>query len=918
MKRLLLLLLLIAPVLTYAQVPSAPFLDPSRVIDWTSGVGFTIPVYSTPCSTPSLTAGSGAAASNAAAILAAINSCNGTTTNVVNLPAGTFYVSNINYNKKNNVVVRGAGSNLTYLFLTAGGNCNGYVGVGGCMGGNSLYAQSPPAAHGTGNTVCDWTAGYAKGSTSITLNNCDSPPQVGLIVTIDQAENGVDNNGYWTCSGFDNAQTASANGKCIQNGLGQNAAGRLLTNTGAFCSPGTNNSGNCLQYSQQQEVLMTAVSGSGTGPYTVTISNGVYFPDIASGRHPGAWWAPQNATHEGIENLTLDHSLDTGSNFGWAMVWCNQCWYQNIRSIMGRVNHVDMISSYQPVVQNNYFYGNQTPIGSNRYCVQMLEVSGGLVQNNIMHNTTSPDIKDAVTGSVVANNFTPYINFGSYMQGIYASHNSGSAYNLLEGNQTTSFLGDDVWGTSGLITIFRNQQIGWQPGYVNQTNGSIFNSGVRGINLIGNVLGQPGYHNQYEAYATGIASSSHTLVAGGSPLSGPGAVSTSLYESGFTDTSGLGVCTTPPVCDSLTHTSMMRWFNWDTVNGATITNTAEATPGSMAGGIAANALPATTAIPASFYLTSRPPWWTGPYPGIGPDITGGTMGTCSGGSFPGLWSDNASHCTGGTLSSAWAGHVNPNPAARCYFDVMNGPPDGSGSFLPFDSSACYSAAAVPIAGLVPSSMPFGNLIVGATSSPQVATLSNSGTVTLNITSIVITGDFAKTTTCGATLAAGANCTITVTFTPTATGARSGTVTVTDNSSGVPGSTQTIALTGTGTAPVAGVSPSSLTFAPRAVGNTSPVQNVTLSNTGNATLTIASITITGDYAKTTTCGGTLIAGGTCSISVTFTPTTTGTRTGNLVVTDNSGAIPGSTQTVPLTGTGGSLAVQQNQIFIIMSP
>src|SRR2546429_3031385 len=105
----------------------------------------------------------------------------------------------------------------------------------------------------------------------------------------------------------------------------------------------------------------------------------------------------------------------------------------------------------------------------------------------------------------------------------------------------------------------------------------------------------------------------------------------------------------------------------------------------------------------------------------------------------------------------------------------------------------------------------------------------------------------------------------------------------------------------GPAPVASLSPTSLTFASQSVGTTSAAQTVTLSNTGTATLTISSIVASGDFAETDNCGGSLASGGNCSISVTFTPTASGTRTGSSSVTDNAS---GSPQTVGLTGTGAA--------------
>jgi hypothetical protein len=140
----------------------------------------------------------------------------------------------------------------------------------------------------------------------------------------------------------------------------------------------------------------------------------------------------------------------------------------------------------------------------------------------------------------------------------------------------------------------------------------------------------------------------------------------------------------------------------------------------------------------------------------------------------------------------------------------------------------------------------------------------------------------------------------VTFTPAASGARSAAVTLTDNATGSP---QTVSLAGTGTAAVASLSPSSLTFASQAVGATSAAQTITLNNTGNSALSISSLALTGtnasDFAQTNTCGSSVAASANCTISVTFTPSASGSRTASVSISDNA---TGSPQTVSLSGTG----------------
>ncbi|HEX6505327.1 MAG TPA: Ig-like domain repeat protein [Terriglobales bacterium] len=103
---------------------------------------------------------------------------------------------------------------------------------------------------------------------------------------------------------------------------------------------------------------------------------------------------------------------------------------------------------------------------------------------------------------------------------------------------------------------------------------------------------------------------------------------------------------------------------------------------------------------------------------------------------------------------------------------------------------------VPVVNLSPSALTFGNQVVGTTSAPQVITIGNAGSAPLAISTVSVTGDFSQTNTCSATVMQGGNCTVSVTFTPSAAGTRTGTVTIVDNAADSP---QTVNLTGTGVA-----------------------------------------------------------------------------------------------------------------------
>jgi len=233
-------------------------------------------------------------------------------------------------------------------------------------------------------------------------------------------------------------------------------------------------------------------------------------------------------------------------------------------------------------------------------------------------------------------------------------------------------------------------------------------------------------------------------------------------------------------------------------------------------------------------------------------------------------------------------------------------------------SGTEATAAAPAVSLASTSLNFGSVNVGGSSSQPPVLLKNTGSAALSINSVGIAGtdagDFTEITNCPlapATLGAGASCTISATFQPTAAGSRTASVTISDNATPAQ---QTIALSGTGAVASVSLAPSSLTFGAQNEGPPpSASQSVTLKNTGASPVTISAISFTGadpnDFAQTNSCPlaptGTLSAGSICTISVTFDPTGTGSRSAALSVADDSAPSP---QTVALSGTGTAPVVQ----------
>jgi hypothetical protein len=191
---------------------------------------------------------------------------------------------------------------------------------------------------------------------------------------------------------------------------------------------------------------------------------------------------------------------------------------------------------------------------------------------------------------------------------------------------------------------------------------------------------------------------------------------------------------------------------------------------------------------------------------------------------------------------------------------------------------------------------------GTSSAPSTITLTNTGKLPLLMSGLSTTSGFTQTNTCGISVSAGGSCTISVTFSPTQITSYSGWLTIKDADKTSP---QLVSLSGTGlAAPDVSVSPASLNFWSHTVG-TATTNSVTLNNRGTGPLTVNKLTLSGtnlaDFSQTNNCGSSLAAGAICTISVTFKPKATGTRTAVLSVYDNDSDGP-NPQTVSLTGTG----------------
>ena len=195
----------------------------------------------------------------------------------------------------------------------------------------------------------------------------------------------------------------------------------------------------------------------------------------------------------------------------------------------------------------------------------------------------------------------------------------------------------------------------------------------------------------------------------------------------------------------------------------------------------------------------------------------------------------------------------------------------------------------------PTALNFGSQATGTTSAAQDVTVSNPVSSAASVSSISVSGPFAETNNCGSSIAANGSCSVAVTYSPTASGSATGTLTI--NAGGV---TDTVALSGSGIAPgpVLNANPASLAFPATIVGDSTSSQSVTITNTGTSAATVSGVSVSGPFTETNNCSSVAV-NASCTATVTYHPTAAGSSTGTLTVNSNANNSP---TTVGLTGSG----------------
>jgi hypothetical protein len=579
----------------------------------------------------------------------------------------------LTFSKRSYITLRGVGSNSTFLVWSRVGTCSGSdSGADICARSADTNYWEGPSNTATWSGTSGASGTYTQGATSILLSNVKNLT-VGAPIILDQIDNQTDNGGlYVGCEYGSKTSGGDSSAACYSgaysNGF-ERGVGSLATIRG-----------------QQQIVNVTSISG--TGPYTVGITPGIYASNWNTGQSPGAWWATSPVYADAVENISLDHTNGGG---GINFFNCTGCWVKGVRSIRNSLTgtgwgHVYFQICNHCTVRDSYFYG----FSGDAYSITVEIASDALEENNIsqfpgMIYVYNSDCEGCVAdynfaaGTLYANS-SNWLSQPTYYHGVVL-------FSLQEGNIGAGLYADSFHGTHDLNTSFRNRWDGRE-----QNNGTAatsstvalrLNPGTRYHNAIGNVLGTPGYHVNYMSTPANVGNFYKSVV-------------------------GAGVYSEIPVYDGLTAPTSMFWGNYDTVTNAvrwcgnscdpgwsTICGSVSEVPASLSS--YSNAVPSSTALPASFVYSSKPSWWPSgkAWPPIGPDVTGGNVGQCSGGTYDSSEATSGSQCSGGTFAPIGGGLVTSIPAMDCYLNVMGGPPNGTGGALTFDASACYPSGPKP-------------------------------------------------------------------------------------------------------------------------------------------------------------------------------------------------------------------------------
>jgi hypothetical protein len=476
----------------------------------------------------------------------------------------------------------------------------------------------------------------AKGSTTVTLGSNTSGstrPSVGTILFIDQIVDGTSASAdrwpdVFTC------QTANV---CVQVGNGG--------------SPQTARGSGSSARSQSQIVVVTGVSGN-----TFTFSPAIAMPNWRASQSPQAFWTSATPTNNaGVEDLWIDRA-SSGAPASVCFAWTHNSWVRGVKAVNSfggtSSSGLKMIASYYSssnTIRDSYLFNGTEAGNQDAYGVALYASGNYLIENNVIQFMRSPILLEQGMSVVAGYNYAVRMvsstgsNAGWDYSGVFDNHGVSGDFHLIEGNDDTIVNLENYHGNTTFATMFRNHMVGQdQANGTNETAPMMVFGYNRFANMIGNVLGKSGYHNNYQ------------YVPGGS-----GSCNQSIYNIGTG-----GNCSHVSWDDPHALASTYRWGNWDTVTNGAKFDTSEVPSGLS---LYAQPVPSSQSLPASLYLPSKPGFFgSTPFPAIGPDVSGGDV-------------------------AGTGGHAYRIPARKCFEDVMGGAYSDS-TASPFNAAACYGTS----------------------------------------------------------------------------------------------------------------------------------------------------------------------------------------------------------------------------------
>jgi len=517
--------------------PAAPGLIPAdRRITWSAGIPGGIPsrttIFANVKNAPYNAQGNGVA-DDTSAIQSAINAC--PANQVVYMPAGTYKITST-IHIKSNVTLRGAGPTATSLKW---------------LGSASMILEIRDNAYEDGvfynTSPYNLTGGYTKGSTSITTasNNWN----VGDVLLIDQKSDG-------------NLVVAGG-----------------TSGPATWC--GRENGDRCMGQ------LVKILTRSAT---SITFEPPLYANYTAS-LMPQGILVKGITSNAGFEDFAVTNDADARDSMWWFGGY--RCWMKNIDMKGSRRRHLWMLHDLQCEIRGCTFHDGTGNYGPDRTYGIFLGnmITASMVEDNIFYNMHVPiAFEGGAAGNVVSYNYITKVKYSDpeWAQPAIVEHGPHPMMNLIEGNCCGSkIIGDMYWGSASHNTYFRNRVYQATPTGLNYGTWLVdFYIWHKYENIVGNVLGTPGYETEYEENCTPYAYYGGKIV----------------YKLGYANNSGSTAGSDPMIA-----ATMIRHGNYDTVTS----------------GVTWDPSIAVQQMPPSLTYAQKPAWMgANAWPAYGPDVAG--------------------------------------------------------------------------------------------------------------------------------------------------------------------------------------------------------------------------------------------------------------------------------------------------------